>query len=484
VRDFGCPLDLILYAGDDIARFRPDPKTNYFEQLARLTKYGLCAVAGNDDVPKHRELIKGRRVFNVHRTPVVLGDYLIAGLEGAPDRPEENIGIGYLLHSEQAIAAHLAAMKRLAADRRILLVSHAPPYGCLDTAQRFGVRNIGSTALASWLEQSRKEGVEVAAVVCGHVHRCGGQELEYAGTVVVNVASHDNLGEPLRIARIHDNPGWGPDPAIVICGLASEHDELMRVDGIGPGLAVRLGNAGVKTVADLAATAPETVGRALGWRPTRAAVFPARATALVQRRPVVLGPLHLPAGPRLFFDIETDPNPPTFVWLVGCFLPDAGRVEQFLASRPGYERRMLLRFTRFAATLGDRVWMYFSQSGFDRRILLERLRHHQLEVPQALESSLDIQPLLRAAVAPPAHSFALKDVAKTFGYRFQHPGLDGLAVAAEYLTSVRLRRVIPKRLLEYNCDDLLSLRRVVEEVEALSTPEASNQIALGQLDTH
>lgn len=47
---------LILYAGDDIGRFRP-PYENLFEQLAGLSRYGLCAVAGNDDAPSARELI-------------------------------------------------------------------------------------------------------------------------------------------------------------------------------------------------------------------------------------------------------------------------------------------------------------------------------------------------------------------------------------------------------------------------------------------
>ena len=50
--------DLSLHAGDDIGRFRP-PYGNLFEELAGLSRYGLYAVAGNDDAPSARELISG-----------------------------------------------------------------------------------------------------------------------------------------------------------------------------------------------------------------------------------------------------------------------------------------------------------------------------------------------------------------------------------------------------------------------------------------
>ena len=464
VQEFGGQLDLILYAGDDIARFRPDSKTNYFEQLAALTRYGLCAVAGNDDVPKQRTLISGRKVYDVHRRPVLLGDYCILGLEGAPDRP--GIGIGHLLHSERAIAEHLRAGARIAGRRRVVLVSHAPPYDCLDTALRFGVRRIGSKALASWLKV-RRSSRGIAAVVCGHVHRCGGQERRFGKTVVVNVASHDNRGEPLRIARVHDRPGWVGQPAMVNTGLAAEHDELLRVNGIGPEYASRLGTAGINTVADLAGCPSEVVGRALRWGPRAAAVFPARAQALLERRPIPFGPLRILEGPRVYFDIETDPVPVTFVWLVGCYVVATGEVRQFLASRPDEEGEMLRAFADFAAGVGDAAWLYFSASDFDKRILVPRLQHHGLPVPPGLTRSLDVQPRLRAAVAPPVSSFGLKDVARAFGYRYKHPDLDGLAVAAEYLDCARTGLPIPARLLEYNRDDLLSLHHLVEQVAQL-----------------
>jgi Icc-related predicted phosphoesterase len=94
--------DLIIYAGDDVERFVPDPQTNYFEQLAALSTYGIVAVVGNDDLPDYRDLIRGHKVYEVHSRPVTIGRFLIVGVEGAPTP-----GIGITLHPEPEIANHL-----------------------------------------------------------------------------------------------------------------------------------------------------------------------------------------------------------------------------------------------------------------------------------------------------------------------------------------------------------------------------------------
>jgi hypothetical protein len=73
--------DLILYGGDDVTRFRL-PRGNYFEDLARLSPYGICAVSGNDDTPECREIISGHNVHSIHCCPLTVGNFAIIGLEG------------------------------------------------------------------------------------------------------------------------------------------------------------------------------------------------------------------------------------------------------------------------------------------------------------------------------------------------------------------------------------------------------------------
>lgn len=192
--------DLILYAGDDIRRFRPARK-NHFKEIAKLSRFGLCAVAGNDDPADTRKLITGRNVYPVHSCALVLGPFAILGADGAPLSKElgPNYNLGHLLYPERVLALHMGRWNaREFQQKKLIIVSHTPPYGVLDFAVRFGPRKIGSRPLRAFLESSSNS----LLCVCGHVHRCGGQTDRIGMTLVVNAASHDSPGESGRVAII------------------------------------------------------------------------------------------------------------------------------------------------------------------------------------------------------------------------------------------------------------------------------------------
>lgn len=187
--------DLILYAGDDIGRFRP-PYENLFEELAGLSKYGLCAVAGNDDAPSAKELISGHNVYPVHSRALVLGGFAVVGVEGAPlfANDDQHRNTGSLLYPERFLPYPMRKWDALK-DKSLIVISHAPPFGVLDFAVRFGPRSIGSRPLREFLEASRN----VVLYVCGHVHRCGGESTKVGRALVVNAASHDRPADPGRV---------------------------------------------------------------------------------------------------------------------------------------------------------------------------------------------------------------------------------------------------------------------------------------------
>jgi len=82
--------------------------------------------------------------------------------------------------------------------KKLIIISHSPPYGTLDFAVRFGSRNIGSRPLRQFLDSSPNS----VLCVCGHVHRCGGQAERIGKTLVVNASSHDSVGERGKVAII------------------------------------------------------------------------------------------------------------------------------------------------------------------------------------------------------------------------------------------------------------------------------------------
>jgi hypothetical protein len=102
-------------------------------------------------------------------------------------------------YSEADRESRLKSAKRLSGKNgRIIIVSHVPPRGVLDRAMRYGDEAIGSTALREFIDAED----HVPLVVCGHVHRCGGQCQTVGRTVVVNVSSHDDAFTRANMAWI------------------------------------------------------------------------------------------------------------------------------------------------------------------------------------------------------------------------------------------------------------------------------------------
>lgn len=450
--------DLIVYAGDDVRRFTPDPETNHFEMLASLSRYGLVAVTGNDDLPGNRALIRGRRVYEVHSRPIAIGRFLIVGVEGAPAP-----GIGFTLHPETEISEHLHRSIPKNTDHNIIMVSHTPPRGCLDEARRWTVGQIGSTAVREALESDTR----ISLVVSGHVHLCGGRQAELGSATVVNAASSDNdPGQPTKIATLTLRSD-GRVEDIQWTEIVSSLNLASEINGIGRAHEAKLAQAGITTIEQLAEASPLTVGNAIGWSPKRSKIFTVRAQARLDGRPSLVEMPEFPKRPHLYLDIETDLQQ-SYTWLVGVASEEGDEVRQFFASHPDKEDDILEELSAFLVRVADHSLVHFSGTQFDRRILVQRMEHYNLTPPPALLQSTDFLHTLRRCLALPTRSLKLKEAAEYLGYRFAHSDLDGFMVAYEYQKALKSGHPVQEKLLSYNRDDVLALRSLLREVEKLA----------------
>lgn len=438
--------DLILYAGDDIARFRPNSSTNYFELLAAHARLGLCAVAGNDDDPETRELIAGRDVHAVHSTPYEADGWLVVGLEGS-----QAPGIGPLQHSSRAITAHLKHSLANSGKKPIIILSHSPPKGCVDRARRFGLRHIGSEAL----RKAVRARTGVRLIVCGHAHLCGGQS-DYCGNAfVLNIASHDNApDEPAKLAEIVISPDGSLH--INTTHLEGRTGTIAAISGIGPRTARRLEAAGLGSLQLLAEANPISVRAKVPSIGTPPEILIARAQAYLAQKPVVIRELTLPPTPRIYFDIETDLRQQR-IWLIGCYIEEEDRVCQFLARTFAEERHILGEFKTFVDANPHASFVSFSSNHLDHWLTLRRLKEHGLDPLEPIAANRNAYHLLWRSLALPTTRFGLKDIAAALGYQFKHPNIDGRQVAWEYEYEVQKGRRVPERLLEYNSDDVRAL---------------------------
>ena len=125
---------------------------------------------------------------------------------------------------------------------------------------------------------------------------------------------------------------------------------------------------------------------------------------------------------------------------------------------------MLEDFVKYAQSQPNAIFLSKSGNNVDSRVPLARIKHYGLE--EHFRSRIeDIHKALAESVVLPVRGFDLKTVASYFGYQFRHPDLDGRMVPFEYDEYVRSQNpAVAKRLLEYNEDDVMSLRYIVRKL--------------------
>lgn len=402
-----------------------------------------------------------RRPQPVHylgESPVRVGRFVFIGLDGAPGP------IGRVCPPEEEVARRLAAAAaRMGPDDQVVVVSHAPPRGCLDWAVRFSPgkepRPIGFEALREFILKDDR----VRLVVCGHAHLMGGRSERLGHALVVNVAAHDIPNQRSPAAELQLGPDAVGDPR----WFWLPEGDLLRVWDIGEARARRLAEAGITDLQGLAAADPEAVAR----EPRRARFFVAHARALLSGKPQVLEPPNLPPPPRRYLDVETNGaavESGFYCWLISA-AEEEGPARQWVSRRgPDGEGEVLKELIGWLESAPDVPVLWYSS--YERR-LLKRLKALGLPAPELLRTGVDVfgECFRRYKLALPTENFDLKAAAEAAGFKFRHPELDGLAVAHRYLDWLDrgADEAELKTLLEYGEDDVLALRALTQRLDRL-----------------
>jgi predicted flap endonuclease-1-like 5' DNA nuclease len=449
------------------------PPHHALERLADCARLGLVGVIGNDCHPSDAALLSsvpGAR--DLHRAPEYYAGWGFIGQDGA-------VGdFGYTLHTEDAIGSHLAGqLAALPAELRgVVLVSHCPPRGTLDIAQRFGLEHIGSEAVANLCLSDR-----VSLVICGHVHGCGGHSARLGSALVVNVACHDEPGAEARAALIElpldgdrrMKDGFHVDaPEPNVSWLPTWRHRLTSLSGLGPKRESRLLGAGIshpRQLAEmddelLATTARVSLRQVSQWRQD----LDAQRTGLPLLRPgtaarEVAEQLLALADPPLVVDVETG----VFmrreeVWVIGALDPSSGQVQHFHATprrgqwRP-VDRIAIDAFMAFLRRHPEHPICCYAGTGFDHQRIMAALAAHDAALAEEYRSRQrsDLCSMVRRVAASPCGNWKLKAVATALGYPFAQEDLDGYMVGLAYEAHRSLREPFDAdTLLAYNADDV------------------------------
>ena len=463
--------DLILYGGDDVNRFveyKRNLKTgkrgkilrNYFEEIASYSKLGLCAVIGNDDYPNHKYII-GKNVNNVQDSPFIFGNYIVIGIEGYVENTTDE-GIGYHKFNETTLKKYLETIKQKNKNKKIIILSHSPPKNTLDFAIRFGQRTIGSTSLKSFIEKNHKI---VPLVVCGHVHLQGGRNENIQNATIVNAASHDDIGEPGKIALIdiHNN--------VVKIKWTILHEGI-NIHGIGVKKSEILKKAGITSVEGISKTSIKKLSSIFSKiNPSKATSFSIKlkkqSQSILENKIMISEAMEPIEKNALFLDIETDLMS-DLVWMIGLYDTEKNKIIQFVAHKPSGEKAILKQFLDYVKSFKGKIYT-FSASKFDERVIKKRMEYHKIKhssLPKFVDLALDV---IRCYIFP-FKSYGLKPISDYLEYDSKHPDVDGMWVAREYLSTYQetKNKKLMKKFLEYNEDDLRSLKWMMDKLSSIT----------------
>ena len=246
VQDLEDPVDFILYGGDDIGRFEEEG-VNHFAELSKYTKHRkVLAVIGNDDLPEVKRVLEGKNVHDLHQKPFIFQNFAFIGLEASTSEP------AIIRYSEEEVKEHLKEQHSEVKGKKLIILSHTPPYGILDRGIRFaqldeGSHHIGSTSLRNFIQQNK-----VNLVMCGHCHSHGGLSTQFRDTTVVNVSSHDSRGAKGNFALIEINSKGQINIEWHDTFEKLKGNSLMRLHSVGASREEMFHAFGIRTMEDLA----------------------------------------------------------------------------------------------------------------------------------------------------------------------------------------------------------------------------------------
>ena len=125
------PVDIIVYSGDDVARFN-NGDINYFERLSKYSVYGVAAILGNDCSKDDDRCITGNNVENIYTRGKNVNGYGFVGIQGGIVHNGIN-NIGSTFVEDKDVQSYLKRqIKKLGLPfSKIIIVSHTPPKGMI-----------------------------------------------------------------------------------------------------------------------------------------------------------------------------------------------------------------------------------------------------------------------------------------------------------------------------------------------------------------
>jgi Icc-related predicted phosphoesterase/uncharacterized protein YprB with RNaseH-like and TPR domain len=433
----------------------PSPANNWFNKFAQYTRYGVLGIIGNNCDPADRALLHAPGVRDLHANPIAIENVGILGIEGAISNGSRNaINI-----TEEEVSEHLSISRQhlKTSPERLIIVTHTPPAGCrLDIGIRNGFEHLGSKILKNFILK-----YQPALVLCGHCHNRGGKSALLGRTLVINAASDDINPRHANVALIElatpPTVTW-LTPSLGLTG-----------PDIGPKRSAILASYGITRLEEILENSAART--AIQFADIRTARLRAYIHAQAENTHVWLTHPELPQQ-LLFYDVETGLNfgrglgPPQEPWMIT--ISDGTELKQWVVPKEDHKRRhtMYQEFLACVHAHPNYTLCSWSGSSFDERMIeagISRWDHESLPVWNAIPK-LDLLPALKQCLMLPIASWSLKEVATWCGFTYTSD-LDGFEVGLYYEGYRTCGEPLPlKEIARYIIEDVRALMLVAERL--------------------
>ncbi len=451
-------VDLIIYAGDDLAKLEEFG----VEQLVSKSKYGLAGIAGNDDIVHFKDIAKEcAQVYDIHQSPIILEDYAFIGLEGTTKGP------GLILHDENEVINHLNQQyERIFSERIIktILVSHTPPFGILDFSMRFGKDNIGSSSLKEFLDSKK-----IDYVICGHSHLNGGTAERYNKTCVFNVSSHDDKFAPGKILFLRINKSKINFRFHQIESFQKIKSDISILKDVGRKTYTRMFEKGITKLEDinegnrsLLKTIPGVYDAHVDYwlmqikaiRQDKVHIIKNELTEILQKNEIIC------------YDIETNLENDR-IWLIGYYNFQTNEFGSIFEKDK--ELNCLKRFLQYLEKYNNFKLISFSNCTFENRIITKRAEYYNLkELLLIIKDEIDLGIRIPHILTGNIGYYNLKYLGNYFGYRWENPEIDGKEVGIAYSQYLKTKKEMDwEKYIKYNKDDVFALKEIIMRIREL-----------------
>jgi predicted RecB family nuclease len=262
---------------------------------------------------------------------------------------------------------------------------------------------------------------------------------------------------------------------------AQAEDDISLLRGLSEKEIRNYNRRGIFTLTQLSRDFRPRRGKGRRVRPRR---YPAlQAMAVRDKKVLVLGSPQVPTAPvRIYLDLEGDPDR-DFVYLLGMIVEGSGPPEQhsFWVDSKGQEGWLLEQFSRVIAEHED--YVVFHYGSYETAFLRRMAKRHGDLCRALLTRCFNVLAVVYHNVYFPTLSNGLKEVGQFLGYSWSSPDASGLQ-------SLVWRRSweesgddeVKERLLAYNRDDCIALKRVTEFLRESLSREPNAPAAPGGPD--